>query len=258
MYDDNEVATSDRYLKEVISAIDEPIVIMGGWAVYFLVNDRYRETTGRNYIGSRDIDLGFSMSKGELQDSAFALAYKKLEEDLGFKPQSFRLFKEIHAETGEVLDPEKSKNMPGYMIFPMCVDMIVDKIPDDFREQFGFTPIDEPLLVPVFSDKKNRTEMKEFGKLLWLPSSHMMLAMKIKSHPDRDRDHKRVKDVSDIAALLLFSPLSHEDGWLSKLIKPGEIARFRDSLYSEDVKRAAQVIGVDQTLIQNAINKVLE
>lgn len=258
MYEENEVAISNRYLKEVITTIDEPIVILGGWAVYFLVNERYRETTGRNYIGSRDIDLGFSMSGADLQDSAFALAYRKLEEDLEFKPQSFRLFKEIHAETGEVLDPEKAKDMPGYLIFPMCVDLIVDKIPDGFREEFGFTPIDEPLLELVFSEGDNRTEVEEYNKHLWLPSPNMMLAMKMRSHPDRDKDHKRIKDVSDIAALLLFSSISREEGWLSKLLRGEDIARFREALTAEDIGKAAQVIGVDQALIENAINQVLK
>ena len=103
MYDDNEVAISNRYLKEVITAIDDPIVVVGGWAVYFLVNDGYRETTGRDYIGSRDIDLGFSMSSADLENSALALALKKLEDELGFEHQAFRLFKEIHAETGEIV-----------------------------------------------------------------------------------------------------------------------------------------------------------
>lgn len=257
MYEETEIAISHRYLKEVIASIEEPIVVMGGWAVYFLVNERYRETTGRDYIGSRDIDLGFSMSDADLQGCAFALAYRKLEEDLEFKPQSFRLFKEMHAETGEVLDPEKAKDMPGYLIFPMCVDLIVDNIPDSFREQFGFTPIDEPLLELVFSDENNRTEVKEYDKQLWLPSPNMMLAMKMKSHPDREKDHKRIKDVSDIAALLLFSSISREEGWLSKLLRAEDIARFRETLTAEDIERAAQVIGVDRTLIENAVNRVL-
>lgn len=258
MYEDNEVAISNRYLKEVITTIDEPIVIMGGWAVYFLVNDRYRETTGRDYIGSRDIDLGFSMSNADLANSAFALAYRKLEEDLEFKPQSFRLLKETHAETGEVLGPEKAKDMPGYLIFPMCVDLIVDNIPEGFREQFGFTPIDEPLLELVFSDAKNRTEVGEYGKQLWLPSPNMMLAMKIISHPDRQKDHKRIKDISDIAALLLFSSMSQEEGWLARLLTAKDITRFKDALTVEDIGKAAQVIGVDHTLIENAIDQVLK
>ena len=59
MYAQNEVEISRMHLEEVISSIDEPIVVLGGWAVYFLVNGAYRETTGREYIGSRDIDLGF-------------------------------------------------------------------------------------------------------------------------------------------------------------------------------------------------------
>ncbi len=258
MYDENEVAISNKYLKEVIIAIEEPIVIMGGWAVYFLVNDRYKETTGRDYIGSRDIDLGFSMADADIGSSAFALALKKLEDGLGFEHQAFRLFKGTHAETGEVLDPEESKKMPGYQIFSMYVDLIVDKIPEGFKEQFGFTPIDEPLLGPVFADPGNRTEVGEYGKQLWLPSPNMMLAMKMKSHPDRGKEHKRIKDVSDIAALLLFGSIKKDGEWLASFLSAEDIARFKDALTAEDIGKAAQVIGVEPSLIETAINQILK
>ncbi|MCK5024289.1 MAG: hypothetical protein KAR56_01580 [Thermoplasmata archaeon] len=258
MYDKNEVAISNRYLKEVITTINEPIVIIGGWAVYFLVNDRYRETTGRDYIGSRDIDLGFSMAAADLENSAFVLALKKLEDDLGFELQAFKLFKEIHAETGEVLAPELAKKMPLHQIFPMYVDLIVDKIPEGFREQFGFTPIDEPLLEPVFADPGNRTEIGEYGKQLWLPSTNMMLAMKMKSHPNRDKEHKRIKDMADISALLLFGSIKKEEGWLASLLSAADITRFKNALTPEDIGRAAQVIGIEQSLIENAISLILK
>jgi hypothetical protein len=72
MYEPKEIELSKYYLKEVIESIDEPIVVLGGWAVYFLVNDKYKETTGREYIGSRDIDLGFNMEETDLDKTAFA------------------------------------------------------------------------------------------------------------------------------------------------------------------------------------------
>jgi len=256
MYADNEVAISNKYLKEVITTIDEPIVVLGGWAVYFLVNDGYRESTGRDYIGSRDIDLGFSVDPADLENSALALALKKLEDELGFEHQAFRLFKETHAETGEVLEPEEARDMPPYLIFPMYVDLIVDKIPENFREQFGFTPIDEPLLEPVFADSANRTEIGEYGKQLWLPSPNMMLAMKVKSHPDRQKDHKRAKDVADISALLLFGSVKREEGWLAAILSPEDTTRFKEALTPEDIERAAQAIGIEQALIENALAQI--
>jgi hypothetical protein len=59
MYDEREVAISSEYLRKVFEVIDEPIALMGGWAVFLKVNENYKTVTGRDYIGSRDIDLGF-------------------------------------------------------------------------------------------------------------------------------------------------------------------------------------------------------
>jgi len=256
MYEDNEVATSRKYLEEVITTINEPIVLLGGWAVYFLVNKSYKETTGRDYIGSRDIDLGFTIPSVDMENSAFTKALTRLEDELGFKPLSFRLFKETHLETGEAIDTKDAKSTPSYMIFPLYIDLIVDKIPEGFAERFGFTPIDEPLLTPVFSYPENRTEINEFGKQLWLPSPNIMLAMKIKSYPDRTKDHKRIKDLSDITAILLFSSIKREDEMLLKILTREDIERFKTTLTPGDIERAAVTMGIDKALMENAIRQI--
>ena len=62
MYKDVETETSYRYLKIVFSRLNEPIFILGGWAVFFTVNADYKRNVKRDYIGSRDIDLGFKNS----------------------------------------------------------------------------------------------------------------------------------------------------------------------------------------------------
>ncbi len=257
MYEEIETVISRKYLQEVITTLNEPIVVLGGWAVYYLVNKAYKETTGREYIGSRDIDLGFSIPSTNPDDSAFFTTLQRLQEDLDFKPLSFRMFKEMHLETGEAMDPEEAKNTPSYMIFPLYIDMIVDKIPDGFTETYGFTPIDEPLLTPVFTDPKNRIEIEMFDKQLWLPSPDILLAMKIKSYPDRTKDHKKTKDISDIAALLLFSSIQKGDGILTELLIREDIDKFKTTLNLEDIKRAAGIMGIDQTLVENSIHNYL-
>jgi len=251
MYDDMEVRISGKYLAEVLATIDEPIVVLGGWAVRFLVNDRYKENTGRDYLGSRDIDLGFHIIS-DLENSAFAKALNTLEKDLGFSNQSFRLFKETHSETGEDLTPADAKKLPSHMIFPMYVDLIVDTIPPGFKAKFGFSPIDEPLIAPIFADEKNRIVREEFGKTLWLPSAALMLAMKIRSHPARDKEHKRVKDVCDISALLLFGSIP--DG-LGPYLSPADIERFRKTVTRESVAEAARIIGVGQDIVMAVFDK---
>lgn len=250
MYDRAETDISWEHLREVIENLEEPIVIMGGWAVYFLVNEGYKRNTGRNYIGSRDIDLGFHIGD-DLENSAFHLTYQKLTNDLDFRPLSFgRLFKEIDRNTGNTLAPEVAKNIPSYDIFPMYVDLIVDRITPAFTTHFGFTPIDEDLLQPIFQDAGNRTEREEFKRKLWLPSPDLLLSMKVKSHPNRDKEHKCIKDLSDIVALGLFT------GARPTFSTIPEIETFQKNAREEDIERVAGIVGMEIETIRAAITRI--
>ncbi len=119
------------------------------------------------------------------------------------------------------------------------------------------TTLNEPLLTSVFSDPNYRIEIEMFDKRLWLPSPDILLAMKIKSYPDRTKDHKKTKDISDIAALLLFSSIQKEDGILTELLIREDIDKFKTTLNLEDIKRAAGIMGIDQTLVENSIHNYL-
>ena len=256
MYEQNEIEISKKFLNEVIASIDEPIVLLGGWAIYFLINKSYRGTTGRDYIGSRDIDLGFKLSSQNLERSTFAKSYDKLTKDLGFRQLSFRLFKEIHTDTGEALKQDEAKDIPIYQIFPMYVDFVVDRIPDNFRNYFGFTPVDEPLLKHVFANEKNRIVLHEFERTIWIPTPEILLATKIKTYPNRDKDHKRIKDLCDITVILLFTSISPINKVITKFINRKEINKFKNTLTKKEIKQVANIIDLDLTLIDTAILKI--
>lgn len=200
MYKEFETKTSFKYLKQVIDNLDEPICILGGWAVFFHVNKEFEKRQGRPYLGSRDIDLGFNLS----DELVLKKAIEKLKK-LNFKPLSFRLFKEIHTETEEEL--KNGNKVPTHFIFPMYVDLIVNKITDDFNKKFGFNPIDEPLLNEVF-EKNNFTIIKGFNKKLLLPNIETLIRMKINSLPNRDKEHKKIKDLCDVFALLWYTNIN--------------------------------------------------
>jgi len=257
MYESQEIELSKSYLREVIESIDEPIVVLGGWAVYFLVNDRYKETTGHDYIGSRDIDLGFKMEEADLDKTAFARSYKILIDDLGFTPQSFRLSKQIHAETGEVLDENKAKNIPMYQIIQIYVDLIVNKIPKGFQEKFGFTPIDEPLLDYVYMDDNYRKEIREFERNIFVPNPLILIATKLKSYPNRDKDYKRIKDACDIVALLLFHSEEIDRDALMELIGPEAIEQFKEKQNKEEIRTVSEIIDIDKSVVESSIMKIL-
>ena len=257
MYDSKEIEISKNYLKEVIESIDEPIVVLGGWAVYFLVNDKYKETTGRDYIGSRDIDLGFKMEEADLEKITFARSYKILIDDLGFIPQSFRLFKQIHADTGEVLNGNSAKNIPMFQIIQIYVDLIVNSIPKGFQEKFGFTPIDEPLLDHVFESKHYRKEIKEFKRIIYVPSPLILLATKLRSYPNRDKDHKRIKDACDITALLMFNSEEIDRSALIELIGPETIEQFKEKQNKEEIRMVSEIIDIDKSVVESSMLKIL-
>jgi len=250
-----EMNISRRHLEEVIRSVDEPLVLLGGWAVNFLVNDRMMKTSGRGYLGSRDIDLGFRL-EGPLEETLFARVYEKLTREMGFRPLSFRLFKEIDIDTGELLDAEKARTMPSYQIFQMYVDLIVEKIPKGFRKRFGFVPVDEPLLGRVFDDRANRFETEAFGRKLWMPSPSMLVAMKVRSFPNRDKEHKRIKDLADIAALVMFSPAETIKN-VAGSISEGDKRLFETALNRDDIQKVSELSGMNPDVIDEVISKIL-
>ncbi len=213
MYLEFETRTSYKYLKHVISALEEPLCILGGWAVFLHVNTNFQKAQGRPYLGSRDIDLGFHLDKNatveQMRSSALAKSLDILQNRLKFKSVSFRLLKEIHTETEEEIGD--GKVIPVHFIFPMYIDVLVDTIPAKFRNVFHFQPADEPLLRFVFEDKKHREELKEFNKKLWLPKPELLLATKLNALKNRDKEHKKIKDVCDIFALLWYSKEKSQD-----------------------------------------------
>jgi len=89
VYPEFETRTSYKYLQKVISALEEPICIIGGWAVFFHVNKSFQKAQGRPYLGSRDIDLGFHLDKNatieQMKNSSLAKSIEILEKELRFK-----------------------------------------------------------------------------------------------------------------------------------------------------------------------------
>ena len=155
------------------------------------------------------------------------------------------------------LDPETARKTPSYNIFPIYVDLIVDNIPNNFRERYGFNPVDEPLLRELFESESKRSIVEFLGKLVWLPSPNVLLATKIKSYPSRDKDHKRIKDMCDITSLLLFSR-----GWVktsvSNLVGEDVFGKFRNTINEGDLVESSRILDLDINLVKNAIKRLIE
>ena len=164
---------------------------------------------------------------------------------MGFRPVSFRFFKDFDSETGRELTAEESARLPLFQIFQLYVDPVVDYIHPRIRNVLGFVPIDEPLLSLIFADGLYTTA-KLFGVSVLLPQPHVLLAMKLNSVINREKEHKRIKDIADIYALLWFSDMKITELKANLLsIYPEEKARETvRSFTPEDITRVSAAIGV--------------
>jgi hypothetical protein len=252
-----EIQISEKYLEKIFKLIKGNTCLLGGWAVHHIVNKNFEKTTSRSYIGSRDIDIGFHIdknwSKEQLRKSEFCTALKQIE-NMGFQPISFRLAKDFHKETGKELTPTESTKLPLHEIFSLYVDPIVDHIHPGIKPLLGFVPIDEPLLSLVFTTRLSITASL-FGTSVRIPQTHVLLAMKLNSVINRDKEDKRIKDIADIYALLW-----HSDTKITRLrnqlftIYPKEKARKTTQTFTkQEFQKVSKILGINT----NEITRVL-
>jgi hypothetical protein len=256
-YEPSEIKTSAKQLEKLFQQLKEPVCLLGGWAVYHIVDKNFEKANGRSYIGSRDIDIGFHIdanwTKAQLKESDFLSAIKTLE-DIGFRSISFRLVKDFDIDSGNELTPQESAKLPLYQIFQLFVDPIVDFIHPKTRDLLGFVPIDEPLLSLLFQNRRY-TITTLFGRKIMMPTPEALLAMKLNSAPNRDKENKRIKDIADIYALLWHSDVALptlKDRLLS--IYPKKQARKTVQSFSkESINEASQAIGVNAKEISRVL-----
>ncbi|MDA4123679.1 MAG: hypothetical protein OK456_10920 [Thaumarchaeota archaeon] len=257
LYQDYEVEVSRSQLSKVLKELGGSICLLGGWAVYITVNKNFSASQGRNFMGSRDIDLGFhidpSWTDSELRSSIFAQTIKRIG-DVGFKPISFRYVKQFHTETREELSEEQAMKVNQSFIFDMYIDPIVDKIHPRAKQVLGFVPIDEPLLSEVFGRRKF-VKVEEFGAKLILPKPEVLLATKLNSVSNRDKQHKRLKDIADIYGLLWYSDaeLSDLKREASAIVGQERTTQVVSSFTTEDYAAVSQSLGVEVTEVSAAI-----
>lgn len=236
MYERYQTELSWKYIHNITKGLSKPTIVIGGWAVYFLVNDKFNEFFGKDYLGSKDLDLGYEL-KGDLKKSNFYKDMKSFKKH-GFRILGFRLMQEFHTETKKRLSPEESKKIPSSFIHHIYIDMIVNKIPENFKEVFGFIPIDEPLVDLVV---KYHKKVDSFI----IPHPEVMLAMKLNSVLGRDKEHKKVKDICDIFALLYCSSLD-----INKFYNIYDKKKARAIIEKLDVKSASELLGINEGIIK--------
>lgn len=257
MYTENEIEISKSNLSTVISNVKEPVCLLGGWAVYITVNQRFKAEQGRDYIGSRDIDLGFHIdatwSDEQLQKSAFSKSIEILK-NMKYYGIGSRFVQHHDLETKRLLTEEESKKRRKYEMFDLFVDPVVDKIHPRTKVLFGLDPIDESLLANVFSG--NQFVMSGyFGKEIMLPSSEVLVSMKINSVLNRNKEDKRIKDIADIYSLMWYSDTKFPDlkQSVQKICGTEKVSFTISKFVDQDYGAVSQAIGIDKDEISQVI-----
>lgn len=256
-YTDIETQTSYEYLQKIVSILEEPICLIGGWAVFLTVNSQYQKRFKKPYLGSKDIDLGFHLdekwTQKELKISSFSRALKRLEED-GYENVGFRMVKHLDRETGIPLTKTEQFQKPLYDQFDMFIDLMVDNPVPSFKETFQMNPIDEPLLKHIFAAKEDRVELKEFSRKLWVPKPAILVATKIKALPGRNKEHKRMKDIHDITALLLFSEQNKKiPEEITNYVSKEEIEKTLNSITKEEKELVEKTLQLSKNEMKSVL-----
>lgn len=259
LHQNYETEISQEHLAAVFSEMQEPVCLLGGWAVFLTVNERFGKANGQDYLGSRDIDLGFHVdpnwSEQELQNSALAQSAKILR-DRQFIGLGSRFVKHYDIETKEELTEEESKKKQSYEMFQLYVDPMADNPHKDAHKVVGFPLLDESLLSHVFDNDKF-TLVEEFGGRFKLPAPEILIATKLKSVTDRTKDDKRIKDISDIYALLWYS----ETGFgelkqkVREILELEKITEAVQTFSDIDYEAASAANGVAKEEISRVINE---
>ena len=122
---------------------------------------------------------------------------------------------------------------------------------------FGFVPVDEPLLSQVFAGKRFASR-EEFRAKLMLPRPAVLLATKLNSVSNRDKEHKRMKDIADIYGLVWYSDDELIDlrTELFAMIDREKVASVLSSFREEDYSVVARNLGIERAEVSRVISEL--
>jgi len=265
-YAETVTRLSEEELQDVVSVVEPPICLLGGWAVHLHVTTEFQEVHGRPYIGSRDIDLGVHIdpewSVTDLQAAPVATTLERIETEIGYNSGRFGFYQQFHRETGNRLSDEDARDQPAHNIFRVDIDIIPDTTRlDVFQETFGFRPPAEPLLAPVFADDEGHP-LGEYVSWTAPEAARIappagLAAMKVRAFPERDKSHKRLKDLADLHALLWYvGEYAEMRSTVRDRVPDDDVKTFRAAASEDLYEQTASLIGVDSAIVQQSIDQL--
>jgi hypothetical protein len=266
-YSDEVTEFSESELQQLLEVTSPPVCLLGGWAVHLHVTEAFEAENGREYIGSRDIDLGVHVEPEwdveTLQSKPISTTLTAVESEMEYNRGRFGFYQYFHRMTKERLSDEEASEYPQHEIFRLDIDVLpsTEEL-DAFAEAFGFRPPADPLLHPVFADGEFQV-LNEFVE--WkaptevrLAPREILAAMKFRAFPERDKGHKRLKDLADLHALLWYgSDFNQLRSKVAAHLSQEDITQFREAVTESEFSNAAGLIEVDATVLQNSIQRLL-
>jgi len=134
----------------------------------YTINDIFKEKKNREYIGSQDIDIGFSLksmvTKSELESTNLFKTMKILESN-GYKPDGFRYRKDVaYAELG--IEDHIGENET----FALYVDILVNSYPPSLNDLYPNCFFEVPLIEHVYNNTKNQAKISSIsGEIRAMP-----------------------------------------------------------------------------------------
>lgn len=262
IYEQMETDAAIDALRTLAHELPEPLILMGGWAVYLTVNESYSKEHNAPYLGSRDVDLGFRIdvnaSIDELKQSNFSKALDILKNIGYFESGTSRFCRYIDKRTGETLSERNAADVPIYDLFYLYIDPMVDRLHPRNEEVFRIKPIDEPLLADAIDNGRMR-DIQIGDRVLLIPQVEVLLAMKLSSFPGRTKDDKKVKDACDIYALIWHSERSAKEVVSSlKNDHPELPIQVKDHFTKDIVMKASYHLGVEPESYMGVVSQLFK
>lgn len=208
LYDSLETKASFKALEVLAEKLPKPCILLGGWAVYFSVNERFQKDLGFTYLGSRDVDLGFHISKDATEFDLITgnlVPAIHLLRRMGYRKKgASRFCRTIDKRTGETIVGDSQEQSNDGDLFHLYIDPIVDYSHPKLSEFEDIDPLEEPVLSKAVLE--NRYIKKTIGSgEVNIPEPDILLEMKLRSFPKRTKPDKIIKDICDIYSLIWFS-----------------------------------------------------
>lgn len=161
------------------------ICIIGGWASYFYVNQEYRRAFGKDYMGSRDIDIFFDSKKQK--------EFSDIVTKLGFEKSGlyFRYVKFFNRVTKKFITEKETKTEEPFNLIHIFLDLFSNKKTTNINSWSDLEPL----------KKISSFIIEDFS----VADIDTLIALKCTVLFARDKADKENKDACDLYALLKYS-----------------------------------------------------